>query len=156
MPAIIVVDDQRWQAVEGLESAVMRAAESVMKRFHVVADASILLADDATLQTLNSLWRGLDKPTNVLSFPSPQDQPIVADEAPSLGDIALSFDTLQREAVEQAKPLVHHASHLTIHGLLHLLDFDHEDDSMALEMETLETTLLAGLGIANPYGPETA
>lgn len=123
--------------------------------------ASVLFSDDEELQTLNRDWRGKDKPTNVLSFPMLEDEELAeldtAGPPVMLGDIALSFDTCAREAREKAVPLQHHASHLVIHGLLHLAGFDHEtDEAAAEEMEGLEIKALAGLGIGNPYDGSAA
>ncbi len=117
---------------------------------------SVLFSDDEELHTLNRDWRGKDKPTNVLSFPMLEDDELAAldfDGPPvMLGDIALSFDTCAREAGEKSVPLQDHASHLVIHGLLHLAGFDHEKgEAEAEEMESLEIKALAGLGIGNPY-----
>lgn len=109
------------------------------------AEVSLCLADDATLRALNARWRGIDKPTNVLSFPA-------ADGAGRhLGDIALAFETLEREAGELGVPLADHYRHLVAHGFLHLIGYDHETDGEAERMEALETRILARLGAANPY-----
>ena len=110
-------------------------------------EISVLLCDDAAIRTLNRQWRGQDKPTNVLSFPTP-------DEAPSdtpLGDIAIAYETVAREAAEEGKLLDHHFIHLTVHGTLHLLGFDHETEAEAEEMEATERRILHTLGIADPY-----
>lgn len=110
-------------------------------------ELSIVLADDAFVQNLNKTWRGKDQPTNVLSFP--------AGEATAgidhLGDIVLASETISREAQEQGKKPDDHLTHLVVHGMLHLLGYDHEDDDEAEEMEALERRILAGLGIADPY-----
>jgi probable rRNA maturation factor len=108
---------------------------------------TILLADDATVQDLNARFRGKDAPTNVLSFPAP------ATAAPHLGDIALAYGVCSREAQAQGKPLAHHLMHLTAHGVLHLLGYDHQSDADAEAMEALERKILAGLGVPDPYAP---
>lgn len=113
------------------------------------AEASIALASDARVRELNRAYRGKDKPTNVLSFPSAL--PIEASEPTYLGDIILAAETLAREAAELGIPPAHHFQHLCVHGLLHLLGFDHESLTDAREMESLETTILARLGIPDPY-----
>lgn len=123
--------------------------------------ASVLFADDAELQALNREWRDKDKPTNVLSFPMLEAAELAElDEAGPpvlLGDIALSFDTCARESAEKSVSLQHHASHLVIHGLLHLAGFDHEiGEAAAEEMEALEIKALAVLGIGNPYDGSAA
>ena len=107
------------------------------------------LVDDAQIRVLNAHWRGLDKPTNVLSFPAVAAEKIAL--APMLGDIVVAFETMQREAVGEGKTLADHFSHLVTHGFLHLLGFDHEDAAEAERMEALESDILARLGIADPY-----
>ena len=130
------------------ETIAAAAAESggVVRDGAVV---SLCLADDAALRALNSRWRGVDKPTNVLSFPSPPRGPL--GDAPTLGDIALAFETLAREAAELGVPLADHYRHLVAHGFLHLIGYDHETDAEAERMEALETRILARLGAADPY-----
>jgi probable rRNA maturation factor len=113
------------------------------------ADVSLCLADDATLRALNSRWRGIDKPTNVLSFPAPATGRV--EDAPTLGDIALAYETLEREAEDLGVPLADHYRHLVAHGFLHLIGYDHETDAEAERMEALETRILALLGAADPY-----
>jgi len=116
---------------------------------HPQAEAALHLADDARLQELNARWRGKDKPTNVLSFPLAQPGRVA--EAPLLGDIFVSHQTLVREAERQGKSFDDHFIHLTIHGFLHLLGFDHETVKQARQMEGLETRILAELDVADPY-----
>ena len=119
--------------------------------------ASILFADDAEVHVLNRDWRGKDKPTNVLSFPMLEREDLVnrsPDGPPELlGDIALALETCGREAAEKGLSLDQHATHLIIHGLLHLAGHDHEiSPEDARIMEQLEIKALALLGIADPYG----
>ena len=110
---------------------------------------SLCLADDAALRALNARWRGIDKPTNVLSFPSaPSDR---VGQASTLGDIALAYETLAREAEDLGVPLADHFRRLLAHGFLHLIGYDHETDAEAERMEALETRILARLGAADPY-----
>ena len=109
----------------------------------------VLVEDDAAIRELNRRWRGVDKPTNVLSF--------AAAAAPSiaprhLGDIAISYETTIREAQAEARPFAHHLAHLAVHGFLHLLGYDHQSDAAAEGMEDLERKILARLGIPDPYG----
>ena len=120
---------------------------------------SLCLADDAALRALNLRWRGIDKPTNVLSFPSagpafPLTRPDPLGAASTLGDIALAYETLAREAEDLGVPLADHYRHLLAHGFLHLIGYDHQTDAEAQRMEGLETRILARLGAADPYARE--
>lgn len=117
---------------------------------------SLVLGDDAAVRALNADYRGKDAPTNVLSFPQDEcdlpDPALGADGPPwMIGDIVLAFETCQREAQEQAKPLAAHLQHLVVHGCLHLLGHDHLDDVEAERMESLERRLMANLGWPDPY-----
>lgn len=115
-------------------------------------EVSLVLADDEQVRALNRQFRGIDAPTNVLSFPEPEDgTDIGADGAAFLGDIVLAFETIAREAGDAGKPLAEHACHLAVHGTLHLLGHDHHTDDDAVIMEALEVATLARLGIADPY-----
>jgi probable rRNA maturation factor len=114
-------------------------------------DVSLCLADDAALRALNLSWRGIDKPTNVLSFPAARGR---TSEMPMLGDIALAYETLSREADDLGVSLAHHYRHLLVHGFLHLIGYDHETDAEAERMEALEARILARLGVGNPYARE--
>jgi probable rRNA maturation factor len=113
-------------------------------------EISLLFADDARVQPLNRDWRSMDKPTNVLSFPSTDLKPGHALPA-VLGDIVLAYETVAQEAVAEGKPFDNHVSHLLLHGFLHLLGYDHQTDAEAVEMETIETRVLASLAIPDPY-----
>jgi probable rRNA maturation factor len=115
-------------------------------------EVSLCLTDDAALRALNSRWRGIDKPTNVLSFPSSSAGGL--GDATTLGDIALAYETLAREAESLGVPLADHYRHLLAHGFLHLIGYDHETDAEAERMEALETRILARLGAADPYARE--
>ena len=110
----------------------------------------ILLADNARVHDLNRRFRGKDAPTNVLAFPAP------ANPAGHLGDVALAYGVCAAEAAEQRKPLADHLRHLVIHGVLHLIGYDHQDDAQALAMEALERDLLAQIGLPDPYTPRPA
>ncbi len=121
--------------------------------FDARSDVSLRLTDDAEVQKLNARWRGLDKPTNVLSFPAaPAEREA---EASILGDIALAFETTAREADEAGISLADHYRHLVAHGFLHLIGYDHETDQEAERMEALEKRVLARLGVGDPYSDGT-
>jgi probable rRNA maturation factor len=130
------------------EKAVMEALKQSGAKVGGVAELSIVLTDDAEQQVLNRDWRGVDKPTNVLSFP--QIEPF-SPVAGILGDITLARETLEREAAELGKSLADHFTHLVVHGFLHILGYDHIEEADALVMEGLETQILASLGIADRY-----
>jgi probable rRNA maturation factor len=134
-----------------IETAAMAVASHPQSRWLDGAEASVILADDALIRSLNSTYRGKDKPTNVLSFPF--QLPPGAPHKSILGDVVLSAETIQREAAERGIAPVHHLQHLVIHGLLHFLGFGHETDTEAEEMERLETDILATLGISDPHAP---
>ncbi|MEQ9326658.1 MAG: rRNA maturation RNase YbeY [Rhodospirillales bacterium] len=120
------------------------------------AEISILLTDDAEVRALNRDYRKQDKPTNVLSFAAMDgDLAPMPDGSLPLGDIVLAFETVGREAGEAGISLADHATHMVVHGTLHLLQYDHVTDAEAEVMESLETAILAGLGIADPYARET-
>ena len=106
----------------------------------------MLLTDDAAIRALNHRWRGIDKATNVLSFPAAR-----SGGGEFLGDIVIAFETLDRESAAEGKPLLHHLAHLALHGYLHLLGYEHETDPQADEMEALERDILSALRIADPY-----
>jgi probable rRNA maturation factor len=109
---------------------------------------TVMVDDDARIRALNKLWRGFDKPTNVLSFPSPDTQ---RGPERTLGDIAISYETAAREAEAEDKSFADHMAHLSVHGFLHLLGYDHESDDDAEEMEGLERDILARIGVSDPY-----
>lgn len=157
------VDEPAWeQAVPELAGVIERMALAALAGADCdlgddPLEISVVLADDATVQALNRDWRGKDKPTNVLSFATLDDDaaPVVPGAPLLLGDIILAYGTCKAEADELGKPLRDHLSHLVVHGVLHLLGYDHEEDEAeAEEMEALETSILAGQGIADPYARE--
>ncbi|MEX2642644.1 MAG: rRNA maturation RNase YbeY, partial [Acetobacterales bacterium] len=117
-------------------------------------EVSVVLAGDAMLHELNRGYRGQDKPTNVLSFPI--DEPDPAREAWMLGEVVIALETTRREALEEGKPVTDHLLHLVVHGVLHLLGYDHQTDAEAERMEALEARLLAGLGVTALDAAETA
>ena len=141
------VEAQAWsEALPDVEPLVMRAAIAALGA--AAGTVAILLTDDDTVRDLNARFRGKDRPTNVLSFPA---APMPGAELPPLGDIVLAFETCASEAATQGKTLVDHLTHLVVHGVLHLLGRDHQDDAEAEAMEAEERSILAGLGIADPY-----
>lgn len=144
-----VLPDFEAQARRALNAA-LQAGGDVDGALGGAVEISVLLSDDAAVQVLNRDWRGQDKPTNVLSFPSDEDEALPG-QALFLGDIAVALETTQREAAEQNLTFSDHFCHLLVHGMLHVLGFDHETDKQADEMEPLEIEILNGLGIANPY-----
>ena len=115
-------------------------------------EVTILLTDDAKMRTLNRAWRDKDAPTNVLSFPSSDTPPVPG----ALGDVVLAYETIRDEARSTGTAFTDHVSHLVIHGLLHLLGFDHMSDDEAARMEDLERGALASIGVADPYAEEEA
>ena len=133
------------------EAAVQAALKLSKAKVSGAAELSIVLADDAEQQVLNRDWRGIDKTTNVLSFP--QIEPF-GPVSGLLGDIILARETLVREAEELGVSFEDHFTHLVVHGFLHLLGYDHIDDAEALVMEGLETQILASLGVADPYSDD--
>ena len=132
---------------------VLAALSGAGRRFD--SEVAIQLVDAAEGQAMNLQYRGKDYATNVLSFPAEVPAGLPEDfDFPQLGDLVICAPVVAREAAEQGKALADHYAHLTVHGVLHLLGFDHIDDAEAEEMEALERTILAGLGIADPYAGE--
>ncbi|MGP1253904.1 MAG: rRNA maturation RNase YbeY [Kiloniellales bacterium] len=131
-------------------SCAETAARAALAATGVAGPASLAvsLADDGAIVRLNAAYRGKNTPTNVLSFP---DGAVDPTGRAALGDVILAYETVAREAIQQAKPLADHLSHLTAHGVLHLLGWDHETEAEAEAMEAMERSILAGLGIADPY-----
>jgi probable rRNA maturation factor len=162
-----------WSAFADCETVIRMAGDALAAHPRCEtargAEACVVLADDALVQSLNRDYRGKDAPTNVLSFPFQEppgatspgeadedgvddgDGSIGEPEPPELGDVVLAVETVTREASEQEIPPIHHLQHLVVHGLLHLMGFDHETEAQAEVMEGLEAEILASLGIADPY-----
>lgn len=145
----ITIEDDGWQALPGLEELSQRVAEVALGGN--AREVCLLFTSDAAVQDMNRNWRGIDQPTNVLSFPFQASGPMPKDAEIPLGDIALAFETVAREAEAQHKTLADHTSHLIAHGILHLLGYDHQTEAEAEAMEQRERDLLSGLGIKDPY-----
>jgi probable rRNA maturation factor len=140
----IVREADAWERVG--DTLLVRGAKAAFAAVSPRDDdceVAILLTSDAKMRELNREWRGKDAPTNVLSFPSGDER--------HLGDVVLAYETIAREAKEQGVTIEDHAAHLVVHGLLHLLGYDHAMEKDAGAMEALETSILATLGIADPY-----
>lgn len=166
----ITIEQESWPPLlDGIEPRLRRLAALCLGRVSeerglpalagraFLLEISLLLTDDSRIRELNRSYRGRDTPTNVLSFPQYEDAAEIADhladtpEALTAGDIVMAFETLAREAGESGISLEDHALHLFVHGFLHLLGYDHEDERDAEEMENLEMTVLSTEGIKNPY-----
>ena len=157
-----VIEDARWQAA-GLGTLVAPAVAASFAELGLdPAEFTLCVmgCDDARIALLNAEFRGKPVPTNVLSWPTWDLSAETEGDAPdapqpgedeSLGDIALAYETCAREAAEQDKPLADHVTHLVVHGLLHLLGYDHLRDGDAARMEGLEVRILARLGLSDPY-----
>ena len=161
----IVIEDARWEAF-GLEPLAERAVSAALAGAGLGTEGySVVLmgCDDARIAELNADFRGKPQPTNVLSWPSEErsaeeaggvpDLPAPGDDEDpcELGDIAIAFETCEREAAEQGKPMAEHVTHLVVHGLLHCLGYDHVEEADAAVMEGLEVRILASLGLSDPY-----
>jgi probable rRNA maturation factor len=145
-PAIdIQVASPLWNAQPSAEQTVRDAIAAVAAALATGdGEVSVVLTDDAAITKLNRDWRGIDKPTNVLSFPTPKG-------AIMLGDIVIAYETLDRECANEARAFLHHLAHLTVHGFLHLIGYDHQNDIDADVMEGLESKIMASLKMPDPY-----
>jgi len=152
----IIVESPLWDAQPGTEPALRRALTTAAAMLSTRrAELAIVLTDDSAIRALNRVWRGIDRPTNVLSFPM-RPQVLAAEPAVSalpllLGDIVIAFETTAQEARTESKQFADHLAHLAVHGFLHLLGQDHDNDRDAEAMEGLERAILARLGIPDPY-----
>lgn len=147
----ISIDDREWRAVPNLRKLARMAVSAVLPDDDVAI--GLLFTSDARIAEMNGQWRGKPGPTNVLSFPVPAETPVPAGEPRPLGDIVLAYGVISREALAQKKPVAHHVTHLIVHGVLHLLGYDHENDDEAGVMEAREIMILSELGMGNPYTP---
>ena len=155
----ITIDDERWESLETPDARdVLSAAIHASNKtaFHDSAEISLVLTNDKEIRKLNKMYRGKDKATNVLSFPLIDftDGSFKDPHGNALGDIIIALETVETEAQMQNKPLHDHITHLLVHGTLHLLGYDHEEDQEAEEMEALEIKILEGFDIKNPYGDD--
>ena len=150
----IAIEAGAWPGEDDLRTTAEQAVGAALAELGLKPanppELSFLFTDDAHIAVLNRDWRGKDKATNVLSFPAFEVAP--GDPLPAmLGDIVLAFETISSEAALEEKPFEHHLKHLIVHGMLHLLGYDHETDEEAEEMEALERRILATLAISDPY-----
>lgn len=152
----LVVKSALWQKRRTAKSVIKKAILAAAKAASTApAELAIVLGNDSGIQALNRDWRGKDQPTNVLSFPA---APAVAGSkapvpSPYIGDIVIAYQTTAREAVAEGKPFDHHLAHLAVHGFLHLLGYDHENNRDAETMENLERRILRRLAVPDPYAP---
>lgn len=151
---VIEIEVGDWPPAAELEALARRAVAASLTEIGVAAagrpELGLTFTDDAHIAELNAQWRGKNGPTNVLSFPLVEIVPGAA-LPPMLGDIVIAQETVSREAQEQGKPFIDHLTHLVVHGLLHLLGYDHIDDNEADDMEALERRILEHLAIPDPY-----
>lgn len=143
MTITIDIDDHSGDWPETAHDIVERGIRGVLKHEDVdEAEASVVFGDDDFVQGLNRDYRDKDKPTNVLSFPQ---------DLPMMGDLVFAYGVVKREAEEQSKSFDDHLLHLSVHGSLHLLGYDHIDEGDAEEMEAIEIAILREMGVKNPY-----
>lgn len=160
-----IIEDSRWEVL-GLDALALRAVQASLAHLGLPDQGftlCLLACDDARIAALNADFRGKPQPTNVLSWPSeeraaetPGEEPDPVEPGPpdmpeELGDIALAYETCLREAQDAGKPFADHVTHLVVHGLLHLLGYDHVEDADATLMEGHEVAILETLGLSNPY-----
>jgi probable rRNA maturation factor len=147
----IVTESPAWAVLPAAEAKIRRAAEAALRDAGVrEGEVAIALVDDAQMRRLNREHRGIDKATNVLSFPAAK----IGHEDGALGDIVLAYETLAREAEAERKSVTDHLMHLVVHGTLHLLGFDHASDAEAEAMEARERAILATIGVPDPYAEQ--
>ena len=135
--------DTQASAAQIVRDAIAAAAAAIAAPS---GEVSVVLTDDASIQKLNRAWRGIDKPTNVLSFPAAKPG-----GAAFLGDIVIAYETLARECADEDKVFLHHLAHLTVHGFLHLIGYDHQIDSDADAMEGLESKIMRIMKMPDPH-----
>jgi probable rRNA maturation factor len=142
-----------WRAIPNVAALVRKAARAALKGADVAmmpdATLAIALADDAMVRAANRGFRAKDKPTNVLSFPAVPPERLAI--TPFLGDVIIAYETVAAEAAAEGKPIADHLNHLVVHGVLHILGYDHMTKADAELMERRETLILASLGVPDPY-----
>lgn len=143
------VAEPRWESLGDVNALAAHVLGHAANQLKSAGEISILLTNNAEMRALNKQWRGFDKPTDVLSFPS--DSPEIPGEPLHLGDIAMAYETALDDAKAMGRPFEAHVSHLLIHGFLHLLGYDHIQSEDAKVMEPLEAMILSGLGWPDPY-----
>jgi probable rRNA maturation factor len=145
----IRIESDLWNRARNVKALARRAiVEAASVAAESRCEVAVLLTDDPSIRLINADWRGVDAPTNVLSFPAPQTE----GDRPFLGDIVLAFETIAAEARAEGKPFAHHFAHLCVHGFLHLLGYDHVRKKDAEVMEAAERAILRRLLIPDPYG----
>jgi len=138
--------DAQPLAAQTIREAIGAAASALST---AGGEVSIVLTNDSAIRDLNREWRGIDKPTNVLSFPASSQS--AAGDAAFLGDIVIAYETLERECDDENRIFLHHLTHLAVHGFLHLIGYDHQTDVQAEEMEGLESKIMMRLDLPDPY-----
>jgi probable rRNA maturation factor len=164
----VIVRSALWRKRRTAQSVVKKAVLAAAQAASTApAELAIVLSNDSTIQALNRDWRGKNAPTNVLSFPAAPGLPVGTagqrrgsgksrEPSPYIGDIVIAYQTTAREAVAEGKPFDHHLAHLAVHGFLHLLGYDHENDRDAEKMESLERRILGRLAVPDPYAPRVS
>jgi probable rRNA maturation factor len=145
----IQIQSPLWKAQPLAEQTVRDAVSAAVALSTAEGEVSIVLTDDSGIAALNRDWRGIDKPTNVLSFPASGHKG--SESSRFLGDIVIAYETLVRECDDEDRKFLHHLAHLTVHGFLHLAGYDHETDAQAEEMEGLESKIMTRLSMPDPY-----
>jgi probable rRNA maturation factor len=150
-PPSVEIDVQSplWDAQPEAEATVRAAVIAAAAHSTSGGEVSILLTDDSAVRVLNREWRGIDKATNVLSFPAPEK--LSKGAAGILGDIVIAYETLKRESADEDRDFLHHLTHLTVHGYLHLVGYDHQSDAEATRMEALESKIMTRMQLPDPW-----
>jgi probable rRNA maturation factor len=153
-PAVeIDVQSALWEAQPESDATIRAAIAAAAAHSTSGGEVSILLTDDSAIRALNREWRGIDKATNVLSFPAPAT--MAKGDAGILGDIVIAYETVARECADENREFLHHLTHLTVHGYLHLVGYDHQNDTDAEAMEALESKIMTRMQLPDPWQNET-